>query len=70
MVEEITLERCQFNEVAAQLTKDAPEQAFRPSTDLFTPPEDRASPPEMDVAQRLIVLSLTGFADDLTWASY
>jgi hypothetical protein len=70
MVEEITLERSQFNEVAASLTKDAPERAFRPSTNLFTPRADLAYSPEADVAQRLIVLSLTGLADELTWASY
>jgi hypothetical protein len=70
MVEAITIEPYQLNEVAAELTSDAPQQAFRPSTALLTSPADLTPQPEMDVAQRLLVLSLAGVADDLTWASY
>jgi hypothetical protein len=70
MAEEVTLERPPIVEFAPLATKEAPERASRSSTDLFAPPTDGAFSPEMDVAQRLIVLRLTGLADDLTWASY
>jgi hypothetical protein len=70
MVEEVTLERCRFTDFALQLTRDASTRVFRPSTDLFSPAAGPVCSPEMDVAQRLIVLSLTGLADELTWARY
>jgi hypothetical protein len=70
MVEEVTLERCQLIELGPQMTKDALERAFRSPSGLFSPPSDPAFSPHVDVAQRLIVLSLAGLADELTWARY
>jgi hypothetical protein len=50
--------------------KDASERVVCPSTDFVAPESDPTSSPEMNVAQRLIVLSLAGLADELTWARY
>jgi hypothetical protein len=63
VVEEATLDRCQLIEVAPQLRKDARERASLSPANLF-------SSPGTDVAQRLIVLSLTGLVDELTLAGY
>jgi hypothetical protein len=69
MVEDVTLEECQLVEFSPKLTKEALERRLRPSTNLFVAPADPVFLPEMDVAQRLIALSSTGLADELTWAS-
>ena len=67
MIAEVILEPSQLS---VNLAQDGPLPACRAPTCTFQPPLDLARLPEVDVASRLITLSQTGLADELTWANY
>jgi len=68
MTDELYLQERQSHGHSTRVEEDTGERPPSHSTYLFAPPLDR--PPDFDVAQRLITLSLAGLADELTWASY
>jgi hypothetical protein len=70
MIDDLNLRERQPQENAARVEEDAPDRPRSRSTCLFAPPSDWTDLPDLDVAQRLITLSLAGLGDELTWASY
>jgi hypothetical protein len=55
---------------SAELAIEALRRASPRASPPFAPPLFPGGSPQIDVAQRLIDLELSGAADELTWASY
>jgi hypothetical protein len=62
--------KSQTRDSSAELAIEALRRASPRASPPFAPPLFPDGSPQIDVAQRLIDLELSGAADELTWASY
>jgi hypothetical protein len=60
----------QTRDSSAELAIEALRRASPRASPPFAPPLFPGGSPQIDVAQRLIDLELSGAADELTWTSY